>query len=434
MSDGGSQREYRRTGETMAKQANSTTTATDSHRLPVWLRRRHAEAINTAAAQVVEEAKRTGEEPGILGDKRVKAILSEAGERSPSAATIDKYQRAYRDMLEAGQTPNEKAATFQHYNFLRSAWRYCEADAIRALRRQSEAARKAKDYARMADLAGRALQRAAMFDAMFLQPDRPTWGAKAAALRAAGQAKPAGKSKKAAGRAAPSPDQLLALLGQQRRRCARVEVAAAVCACFGVRPKELENGVRLVVRGQALGLEVLGAKVDTVRGQARRMLVISPERFGQSALAVDLLRGEVAEGRAQVQLVPADLRALRRAMAEAQPGLSPYAYRHARASDVKAASGGDRSKVAHWLGHATDRAQSYYGNRTSSTGAVRFEDAKGVRAVRAVKTLPDHSKRSGIPVTVALSAMVAARRKVKPARPWDYKRPTVPKAPKPPPR
>ncbi|WP_242108186.1 hypothetical protein [Luteimonas aquatica] len=402
--------------------------ATDSLRLPVWLRRHHADAINAAADQVIAEAKRTGDDPGIMADRRVKAILAEAGQRNPSAPTIARYRRAYADMLAEGKTPADKATTFQHFNFLRSAWRYCEAEAIRGLRRQSEAARKAKDYARMADLTGRALQRATVFDVLFLQPDRPTWGAKAAALRAAGLERKAGKSKRAASRTAPTPDQLLFLLSQQRRRAARVEVASLLFACFGVRPQELKNGVRLTARGDALGLEVKGAKVDGVRGQPRRMLVISAERFGLSALAIGLLHEEAKAGRTRIQLTDADLLAVRRALREAQPGLSPYAYRHARASDAKAKM--DRATAAMWLGHRTDRAQSYYGDRNSSSGAVRLEAAKGTAPVRMVKTLPNQSKRSSIPVTVALSAMAAAQRKAKPPRPWDYKPPTIPKAPK----
>src|SRR3546814_8110806 len=80
-------------------------------------------------------------------------------------------------------------------------------------------------------------------------------------------------------------------------------------------------------------------------------------------MAVRLLRDAVAKGRDWVQLTDADLASVRRAMRQVQAGLSPYAYRHARASDAKASQ--DKATVAAWMGHATDRAQSYYGHRRS---------------------------------------------------------------------
>lgn len=235
-----------------------------------------------------------------------------------------------------------------------------------------------------------AFERAALLDAMFLTscsaPSRQTWGRKAAALRAAGYEKKSSKSKRAAGRVAPTPDELLVLLCRQRQRCARVEVAAAVFACFGVRPAELLAGARLYAEGDGLGLEVRGAKVDAIRGQPVRRLVIAPARLGCSALAVALLRDEVAAGRVAVQLTDADLVAVRRAMRVAQSGLSPYAYRHARASDAKAAHG--PMGAAAWLGHGTDRAQSGYGHARSSQGAVSITSTHASRLVRQRKSLP----------------------------------------------
>lgn len=373
-----------------------------SSALPGWLRQTYVTTIDAARADIVRQAqhgmKGHGEvDAGIIADRQIKAILATAGDRTPSEATAAAYRRDHANMLAANTTPAEKATTFQHFNRLRSAWKFGELEAIRALRHESEVARKAKDYVRMLAATVAAYERAFLLDAMFLAsptaPSRQTWGRKAAALRAAGLGKNAGKSKRAAGRVAPTPDQLLVLLSQQRQRCVRVEVAAAVFACFGVRPAELCAGARLYLDGEALGLEVYGAKVDATRGQKVRYLVISPERVGCSGLAVAFLRGEVSASRVRVALTSADLAAVRRAMRAAQPGLSPYAYRHARASDAKAGHG--RAGVAAWLGHRTDRAQSGYGNARSSTGAVRIKSANASRIVRRVKSLPGQQRPRG---------------------------------------
>jgi hypothetical protein len=73
-------------------------------------------------------------------------------------------------------------------------------------------------------------------------------------------------------------------------------------------------------------------------------------------------------------------------MREVQAGLSPYAYRHARASDAKASQ--SAHGVAAWLGHASDRAQSTYGNKRSGKGGVIVKGASASRVIRQTKILP----------------------------------------------
>lgn len=364
--------------------------------MPAWLRERFASVIASERHSVEVEAKRTGHPVGVVADQRMRAILADAGlarRGEPSAATVAAYERDYAHLLGEQQTPLDKATTFQHHNRLRSAFRFCEQARIEELRQQSERARRVKDSDTMSRLTWEGFERAVVFDALFLAHDRPTWGQKAAALRAAGvDGKKAGKSKRAAGRRAPSPDQLLVALAKQPGRSERVEVPALCFALFGVRPAELVKGARLVVGGDQLSLIVHGAKVDSVRGQKVRTLTIAATKthsangYGQSLLAVRLLREVATEGKDWIQLSDADLVAVRRAMRQVQPGLSPYAYRHARASDAKASQ--DRATVAAWLGHATDRTQSYYGNGRSGSGAVGIKAAAASGPVRAVKTLP----------------------------------------------
>lgn len=110
--------------------------------LPGWLRRRYAHDLDAEGARLDEEAEADGIPVGVLADRRIKAVLAQAGERSASAATVAAYRRDYALMLEERTTPAEKATTFQHYNRLRSAWRFCEAEAIRAIRLTAERCRK----------------------------------------------------------------------------------------------------------------------------------------------------------------------------------------------------------------------------------------------------------------------------------------------------
>lgn len=368
--------------------------------LPGWLRRRYAHDLDAEGARLDEEAEADGIPVGVLADRRIKAVLAQAGERSASAATVAAYRRDYALMLEERTTPAEKATTFQHYNRLRSAWRFCEAEAIRAIRLTAERCRKEGDRERMMKATRQAVGRAIIYERMFLDDDRPTWGEKAKAIRAKGEVIKS-KSKRAAGRSAPTPDELLVALGKQRRRAGRVDVLAAVISVFGCRPAELKNGVLLAVDGDGVSATIRGAKVDAMRGQPSRLLVVDRSRRGNSGVAVDVLRDEVRAGRCLVSASDNDLRALRRSLSAIQPGLSPYAYRHARASDAK--SSGDTASVAAWLGHRSDKTQKHYGHRQSSRGVVRIKAARAARPVRAVKQLPALRRHAG-----SMSAAVAA--------------------------
>lgn len=373
----------------------ATTKQSEAGTLPGWLRLRYARDMDEAGASIDRQAAAEGRPVGLIADRRIKAMLSEAGDRSPSEGTKVAYRRDYALMLAGRTTPSEKATTFQHYNRLRSAWRFCEGELIAALRLEAERARKAGDHEQMMKTTRLAFARAVIYERMFLDADRPTWGEKAKAIRATGKIIHS-KSKRGAGRRAPSPDELLVALGNQRRRAGRVDVLAAALAVFGCRPAEFKTGVLLSVDGKGVAATIRGAKVDETRGQPSRWLVVDPTKTGASGLAVDILREEATSGRAVVKANDADLRALRRALAAIQPGLSPYAYRHARASDAKAA--GDASSVAAWLGHRSDKTQKQYGHRQSGRGTVKIRAAHASQPVRTVKRLPIVRRESSLAV------------------------------------
>ena len=323
---------------------------------------------------------------GVAMDRETKRILEEATRNSttPSDTTIVAYQRDHSRMRDECVTPLDKASTFQHFNRLRSAYRYTEAMEIASLRQCAETARRAKDREAMKAYTESAYERAVVFQHLFLANDRPVWSDKSASLRAQGK-RPVSKSKRSAGRTAPTPDQLLVALGNQRGRCTRVELFAMCFAVFGIRPAELVRGVELKPTADGLQAVITGAKVDALRGQPTRTLEVQANCVGQSSLAVQLLT-EATASNITLRATDADIVAVRRAMREVQSGLSPYAFRHARASDIKAQRG--KTEVAAWLGHASDRTQSCYGNGRSSKGTIKVTGASASRSVRSKKTLP----------------------------------------------
>lgn len=350
------------------------------------MRARYAAILANAKERAKDLALRDMEFVGVVMDRETKRILDEAMRAStkPSNATIVAYRRDHARMRNDDVTPLEKASTFQHFNRLRSAYRYAEAMEIANLRQRAELARKAKDRDAMKAYTECAYERAVVFQQLFMADERPVWSEKSATLRAQGK-RPSSMSKRGAGRTAPTPDQLLVALGNQRGRCARVELFAMCFAVFGIRPAELVRGVVLKATADGLLAEVSGAKVDTIRGQPTRTLEVQATRVGQSGLAIRLL-SNAGTSHATLRATETDIVAVRRAMREVQEGLSPYAYRHARASDIKAQRG--KSEVARWLGHASDRTQSVYGNARSGKGTVKVTSATATRSVRSKKSLP----------------------------------------------
>ncbi len=341
-------------------------------------------------------------------DRVVRAVLDDAATSgaNPSTGTQAAYRRDHARLRRAGIAPLDAASTRAHFDRLRSACRWTEAQEITRLRSLAEAARKAKQTEAMREFTRQAFERAIVFRALFLDADRPTWADKAAALRAAGQ-RPISRSKRKAGQHAPTPDQLLVELARQPGRCSRVELYCCLLSVFGIRPAELVRGVVLDTTATGLRLAVAGAKVDAIRGQPTRLLEVDTTRRGQSALAVALLRAYVQETGSDLSATAADIVAVRRAMREVQEGLSPYAYRHARASDAKAAQG--RAGVAAWLGHSNDRTQQGYGNARSGRGAVAVKAATASRPVRQTKTLPSTVAERFAKIAVRMASRIPAQ-------------------------
>lgn len=388
--------------------ATETTAPSPSDELPEGLRARYADTLGGAHARAKAEGLRLRVPVGVAQDRAICAVLDAASTSgaNPSATTVAAYRRDHARLWTAGATPLDHSSTRAHFDRLRSACRWVEAEEIRRLRTLAETARKAKDLDAMRAYTLAAFERAMVFRALYLAQDRPTWAQKAHAMRVVGQ-RQVSKSKRQAGRRALSPDRLLVALSQQPGRCARVEALAMVFALYGVRPAEAVRGLVMEKTATGLRLAVAGSKVDAVRGQPLRVLDVEPTRRGQSALAVAFLRAYVDDTGGDLAATPADVVAVRRAMRQVQPGLSPYAYRHARASDAKATQG--RVGAAAWLGHANDRTQQGYGHARSARGAVSIKAATASRPVRRTKTLPPTLAERFAQVATRLAARTSSQ-------------------------
>lgn len=332
-------------------------------------------------------ALRSGKPWTLHADEQTRAILADCPERNISTATAAKYRRAYDNLRANGQTAIETATTRAHWDFLRTACRYCMEQDAKAWRAASERARKRGNLESAQRRTERAFRLAAVLDEQFMQPTRRTWANKAAELKAKGERIPS-KSKRLGG--APAPDiACAALLAGNRRGSHLIERHAerlAALALFGFRPAEMLKGVRLAVEGKngkrLLTAQIMGAKVSDKRGQELRLVGVPVEGVAAEALAAIV---EANGGKWMLGTSYNDYRSLNRAL-KSGAAVSCYSFRHQVGSELKeAVSSGamGAEEVAQAMGHRSTESLSYYGTRSAARGG-RGMKARASNDVRAV--------------------------------------------------
>lgn len=236
------------------------------------------------------------------------------------------------------------------------------------------------------------------------------WSEVNAVDRAAREAKRAYEQRAEAGETVP-PD--LHQVKHSKRRSLRglppgwrealVEAAAGskyaqalrVLAVSGCRPVELAVGVEVRREGGEVVIRINGAKCrDGVSGQAWRELRYPPGHPLVDGLAEGVHRVGSAKAIANTVTHYAT-----KAFRPRKEAVSPYSFRHALASDLKA-SGRDFEEIAAAMGHQSTGTQSLYGSASGrSGGGLAPSSIKAASAVRdtartAAQAMPARTKRA----------------------------------------
>jgi len=178
-------------------------------------------------------------------------------------------------------------------------------------------------------------------------------------------------------------------------RMPKYRLAALVNAVTGCRPEELAKGVQLAIVDGMLVATIQGAKITEKTGQPWRRLSWPVDSNSP------LVRALVAEVTAGVSVVQIDnpktySSAMRAAGEREWPGrknkktgkaktVTPYCFRHAAASDMKASKMG-REEISQALGHCSDVTKQYYGSWSQGrAGGVAPRSVEAARAVRIAK-------------------------------------------------
>ncbi len=125
-----------------------------------------------------------------------------------------------------------------------------------------------------------------------------------------------------------------------------------ILACIGCRPSEIEKGVMVHRKSDGIYFEIIGAKVDKVRGQVWRQIVLPLNH---------LIASKIPDGKYSGDKKSISETITRMALKLGFEGISAYSFRHQFASDLKA-TGVNKTNIAMALGHQTEVTQQTYGN------------------------------------------------------------------------
>lgn len=335
-------------------------------------------------------------------DRMIKEIISKV-KISASDASKEQYRKLYKSCTSksCGDLKNclMSCKTRASFDKTRTSFRFCIAEEIQRLRRESEKAMKAKDY----DLGKKKIQEAfklaVKFEDEFLSENRIIFND----VKNQKGFKRVSFSKKKGLKKAPSADEIIKSFSVNDNISDRYALAFSVIATFGIRPAELQKGVKLQFHDGMIYAVVQGAKVGSDKGQKVRAMGSALRENNESdKVIMDAIYK--AGGEVVVTQNKKDYESLRKYLNRHHPGTSLYTYRHKVASDLKA-SGLQKRQIAEFLGHRTTDSQQYYGYSRSSSGG-RSMTAKGSNEVRVKPDIKDYLKPAAKPAAVPLGSKI----------------------------
>jgi integrase len=180
----------------------------------------------------------------------------------------------------------------------------------------------------------------------------------------------------------------------QERIVARMpdyRLAALTNAVTGCRPDELVTGVELAIEDDMLVVTIKGSKVTARTGQPWRRLSWRLDSEWPLVRSL-ILAVQAGAFLVKIKCAKAYSSAMRTAGRREWPGrkatVTPYCFRHAFASNMKAL-GMEALDIAAALGHCSDIAKKFYGSanqgRSKTAVPVKLEAARKVKVKVIVK-------------------------------------------------
>lgn len=327
-------------------------------------------------------------------DKMIKGIIGQV-KTNANDESKEQYRKHYRSAIERHPDASYhellmQAGTASSFDKRRTAFRFCIAEEIQTLRRKSEKAMRSKDYETGKKLIQEAFKLAIKFEDEFLSENRILF----TDVKSQEGFKKVSFSKKQGLKKAPSPDFILNGLELKKDLYNRHSLAFAIISTFGIRPAEMQKGVKLTFKDGMIYALVKGAKVSDDKGHKHRAIG-SSVRDGNKCDQVIAEAIYNGGGEVIVTQTKSDYDSLRKYFNNHYSGTSLYTYRHQVASDLKK-SGISKRQIAEIMGHRTTESQVHYGYARSSKGA-RSMIAKASNDVISSPDIKDYLKPAPAP-------------------------------------
>lgn len=374
--------------------------------------------VNEKIAIAQQQAIDNGSHWTVYADKMMQEILSNV-KITASEASREQYRKLCKSSISKLTDDSLNAAlmhcrTRASFDKTRTAFRFCIVEKIQQLYKESDKARQKKDFDKRNKLFADAFKMAIKFEDEFLSENKIVFS------DVSGQKdfKRVSFSKKKNLKKAASAEDIIKSFSTNGNVYDRYALAFSVIATFGIRPDELQKGIKLSVENGVIYGVVKGSKVDINKGQKVRAM---GSAFREDNICDQILINAINNNGGEVVITQnkKEYEALRKYLNRHHKGTSLYTFRHKVASDLKA-SGVSKSEIAAFLGHRTTDSQQFYGYARSGRGGRDFK-AKGSDEVRIKPDIKDYLKPVTKPVTAPLGSKI---RQVKSSMT------TTPKAPK----
>lgn len=336
------------------------------------------------AQKKIEEAKNKVASNGsyieIEIDKMIKEILSNV-KITANDASKEQYKKLYESCRLKGNLHScllncKTRASFDKH---RTSFRFGLVEEIKALRREADKAIKKKEYKEARAILLDAFKMAVKFEDEFLSENRIVFED----LKSIQGFKRVSFSKKKGLKKSASAEDIIKSFRTSNKTSEKYELPFSVISTFGIRPGELQKGVRLVYKNNYIYAEIEGIKIGKNKGQEKRAV---GSEFRNGNICDQILVDAIKNGGGDIVVSQSkkDYDALRRYLNRHHKGTSLYTSRHRVASDLKAC-GMSKKQIAEFLGHRTTDSQQFYGYARSGRGGRDFK----AKATNEVREKPD---------------------------------------------
>ena len=315
---------------------------------------------------------------GVFLDREIKEGLKEIN-LNVKKETAEQYRKlfSYKVSLNNNDIVSHllECNTRNSFDKTRSAFRFCIAEKIQELRKESEKARREKNFDLMQKKTVEAYQMFFFFQRDFLSENRVTWND-------ISYRKIDSKSKKKTMNSVSSIKAIFEDLKQKPELFEKYSMILAISSLTGCRPAEIQKGIGLELSPPLLNICISGAKFGEDRGQEKRILKFNINEFAENEQFKLIMSKMKQNNKLEYKCSKQEYDSLRQYLYINHPGFSLYTLRHRAASELKK-DGFSEEMIAAFLGHRVTRSLENYGYAKSGKGGPKIAGVEHTNAIKS---------------------------------------------------